>query len=402
MKNLITFETSGVAAGSRAVYDALIRMRQTIVDSPENRDHVIDLPEVQLADYAARRGASPLGQIFQAANGLHDHIDAVVVLGHCDAIRSVRAIVDACCHPYHNELSRGSRGSKPRVYFGGDRFDNDAASSLLDRVTRIGNDVSDAERRFAIIVIGHADQSRSTVAMLSLCIDRLRLNLGDETDVWLPRLVIPVMEPSDFLAEYVEPLGCKTTLSIPANTDPIRNILSPISLLPAAFLGLDCMKLLEGAALMNDHFWTAPTNQNTIIRFAAANQIGTNNRNQTGSSFVRPTSKHIALRSLIRWYQRLVDDRWDVDSNVDHQWSIEKGRSDPLIDPFSGTTFDHRLHTEVETSTGSDASPMRLTLPHLDTFVLGQVVQMLIRVRSLVPVASLVPVERGHFGDGSD
>ena len=40
-------------------------------------------------------------------------------------------------------------------------------------------------------------------------------------------------------------------------------------LLPAAMLGLDCMKLLEGAVAVNDHFRDASPDENIVMRLAA-------------------------------------------------------------------------------------------------------------------------------------
>ena len=75
--------------------------------------------------------------------------------GHRRILHGARALMEACCHPYHNELNRASRGSVPRMYFEGNNVDNDAAQGLLDLLpahgplssvsTRIGRSSSSAK-----------------------------------------------------------------------------------------------------------------------------------------------------------------------------------------------------------------------------------------------------------------
>ncbi|HBJ35831.1 MAG TPA: glucose-6-phosphate isomerase, partial [Planctomycetaceae bacterium] len=73
------------------------------------------LPQEMLDDYTKQREASELGRIFKVANSLVKDIDAVVVLGIGGSYMGARAMMDACCNPYHNELRRAGRGSKPRM-----------------------------------------------------------------------------------------------------------------------------------------------------------------------------------------------------------------------------------------------------------------------------------------------
>ena len=91
----------------------------------------IGLPERLLREYLEDRQSSDLGRIFRRANHMQSFADRVVVLGAGGSTFGARSIMDACCQPYWNELSRGDRGSKPRMYFAGDSFDNDATQSLL-------------------------------------------------------------------------------------------------------------------------------------------------------------------------------------------------------------------------------------------------------------------------------
>ena len=75
------------------------------------------LPEEILNAYEQERERSELGRIFKVANSIHDEIDAVAVLGIGGSYMGARAMMEACCDPYHNELSRGgSREQTPHVF----------------------------------------------------------------------------------------------------------------------------------------------------------------------------------------------------------------------------------------------------------------------------------------------
>ena len=99
--------------------------------SPETS--FLQLPWQQHNAYQQHRKESELGRIFGIANSIHDDIDAVVVLGSESLTLAARALMQACCDPYHNELSRADRGSKPRMYFCDHTYDSDAISTLINR-----------------------------------------------------------------------------------------------------------------------------------------------------------------------------------------------------------------------------------------------------------------------------
>ena len=51
---------------------------------------------------------------------------------------------------------------------------------------------------------------------------------------------------------------------------PAISVLSAVGLLPAALMGLDVVKLLEGAVAMNEHFRTAPPQENIVLQFVGS------------------------------------------------------------------------------------------------------------------------------------
>lgn len=57
---------------------------------------------------------------------LMTEVDRVVVLAEPSWLSWSAALMQACCQPHFNELTRGERGSRPRMVFVGDSLDNDA------------------------------------------------------------------------------------------------------------------------------------------------------------------------------------------------------------------------------------------------------------------------------------
>lgn len=261
------------------------------------------LPEEQLAAYERDREQSELGRIFKVANGMHDEIDAVAVLGIGGSYMGARAMMDACCDPFHNELSRGSRGSKPRVYFEGNNVDNDASSALLSRLAAGGYGETVAENRWAIVVISKSGGTMETAVAFRQFLSALECSLGADAEKWLSRLVVPVTGKSGKLQDLAKELGCSEIFNVPDGVGGRFSVLSAVGLMPAAFLGLDCMQLLEGAVAMNEHFKTAPVSENIVLQYVAVNHLLHVHRQKT-IRVMSVWSK--ALESVGLWYDQLL------------------------------------------------------------------------------------------------
>ena len=167
------------------------------------------LPEEQLAQYEADREQSELGRIFRVANGMHDEMDAVVVLGIGGSYMGARAMMEACCDPYHNELSRGDRGSKPRMYFEGNNVDNDATAALLNRLSRGGYGDSPAESKFAIVVISKSGGTMETAVAFRQFLSALENTFAAGSSDQFGRFVVPVTGSSGKLHELATAIGCR-------------------------------------------------------------------------------------------------------------------------------------------------------------------------------------------------
>lgn len=261
------------------------------------------LPSEILRQYREDPQGSELARIFKVANGLHDTIDAVAVLGIGGSYMGARALMDALCHPYHNEISRGSRGSKPRMYFEGNNVDNDASAALLQRLAAGGYGDDPAEDHWAICVISKSGGTMETAVAFRQYLASLEAQLGDSAAELLPKLVVPVTGESGKLHDLATALGCEEVFSVPDGVGGRFSVLSAVGLLPAAMLGVDCVQLLEGAIAMNEHFASAPPEENVVLQYVAVNHLLEKNRGAT-IRVLSTWSK--SLESIGLWYDQLL------------------------------------------------------------------------------------------------
>ena len=220
----------------------------------------IELPARLLAEYRTARGTSELGRILKRATELDNQVDRVVVLGIGGSYMGARALFEACCHPYYNELSRAERGGHPRLYFEGNNVDNDALAGLF----HILGDTKSAElsHRWGAVVISKSGGTLETAVAFRLCLAALARAGANAAE-----RVIPVTGTSGRLFELARALGCKEIFPIPDGVGGRFSVLSAVGLVPAAILGLDVVKLLEGAVAMNDHFRSAPPDSNVVLKY---------------------------------------------------------------------------------------------------------------------------------------
>lgn len=261
------------------------------------------LPEKLLAEYQADRKGSELGRIFKLAHQLHAAVDRVVVLGIGGSYMGAKALMDSCCQPFFNELSRGDRGSKPRMYFEGNNVDNDASQGLLHLLgAHHGKVAADELQRWALVVISKSGGTLETAAALRQFMSALEKSCGGDVEAF-KKLLIPVTGETGKLRNLANELKVPETFPVPDGVGGRFSVLSAVGLVPAAILGLDVVKLLEGAAAMNRHFREAPPEENIILKYVAVNHLletlrGCNVR------ILSVWSK--ALESAGLWYDQLL------------------------------------------------------------------------------------------------
>lgn len=374
------------------------------------------LPEEQLAAYEKHRDASELGRIFNVANGMHDRLDAVVTLGIGGSYMGARAMMEACCDPYHNELSRGRRGSKPRMYFEGNNVDNDASSALLQRLAAGSCEDTAVSDRWGICVISKSGGTMETAVAFRQFLAALEKSLDKDAARQLSDFVFPVTGESGKLHDLATQIGCPEIFAVPDGVGGRFSVLSAVGLLPAAILGLDCMQLLAGAVEMNEHFKNAAPEDNVVLKYVATNHLLEKHR---GCNIRVMSVWSKALESVGMWYDQLlaesngkegkgatplttVNTRDLHSRHQQHQQGhadkvfnnviVKNYRTDPLtvghsdrnqdgLNDLADKTLPQLMDAAIKGTNEAlhaDGRPTTdIVLPTIDTHVLGQLFQML-------------------------
>jgi glucose-6-phosphate isomerase len=261
------------------------------------------LPERLLSEYEADRGGSELGRVLAVTKQMMTEVDRVVVLGIGGSYMGAKALMDACCQPYFNELSRGERGSRPRIYFEGNNVDNDASQGLLHLLgAHREKPASGVEDSWGIVVISKSGGTLETASAFRQYLSALEANCGGDASL-VRRRVIPVTGRSGKLHDFATELGCQEIFPVPDGVGGRFSVLSAVGVVPAALMGINIMKLLEGARAMNEHFRTAKAADNIVLQYTAVNHLMETRRGAT-IRLLSVWSK--ALESAGMWYDQLL------------------------------------------------------------------------------------------------
>ena len=115
--------------------------------------------------------------------------------------------------------------------------------------------------------------------------------------------VVPVTGASGKLFDLATAIGCPDIFEVPDGVGGRFSILSAVGPLPAAILGLDVVKLLEGAAAMNEHFRNAPPCDNRVLDYVGVCHLMEDQR-LANIRVLSVWSK--ALESVGLWYDQLL------------------------------------------------------------------------------------------------
>jgi glucose-6-phosphate isomerase len=221
-----------------------------------------ELPDRLLADLRTHGAQSEVGQIKAAANRLAAAIGSAVVLGIGGSYMGARALLEACCHQYYNEVSAQMRGNRPRIYFEGNNVDNDALVDLEQLL-------ASRDERWGIVVISKSGGTLETAAAFRILLRQLHESLSQQGDTRgeLAKFVIPVTGKSGKLFDLAKALGCRDIFEVPDGVGGRFSVLSAVGLVPAALMGLDVERLLAGAAAMNEHFRNHGPDKNIVLQY---------------------------------------------------------------------------------------------------------------------------------------
>ncbi len=381
----------------------------------------VRLPERMLAEYEAARNDSELGRMLAATKQLMTEVDRVVVLGNSECLSGPRALLRACCQPYFNELSRGERGSRPRMLFVGENLDNDEIQGLLSLLgAHHGREATSIDQRWGLVVIDRGIKPSKTACLLRPLLDALRSNSGGDAHQLQSRIVW-VLGDTSSAQDEASHLGCVARFTFPRAVSDSFSVLSMAGLVPAALLGINIMKLLEGGRTVSEHFRAAKATDNLALQFAGMNHLMDHQRTVTPRGWCDWSR---ALNGMGGWYRHLLrgclrKELLEIDllssellsaiprdeQNANnsrpllHQIVVHKFRFDPLILEYSTRAHEpHEPHDsgmEVEsartlvealhaarqqTDLALQASRwpnVELSMPQVDEPSVGQMLQLL-------------------------
>jgi len=338
------------------------------------------------------RADSELFAILQAARRIRDTVDRVIVLGDGCGPLGARAIFESCAHPCHNDLSRGERGGRPRLSFVGSPLDNDAMQGLLDLVAPAGKPRgSDLLDQWAIIVGGTTDGGPGMAAATRLLLASLFESVGGDHAEVADR-VVPITADGGGLGDLAAALRCTSVFTIPDDVGSGGAVFTPDGLLPAAVVGIDVVRLLQGAAAMNRRFREAPVGENPVLQFAGASR---HMAEQDGMARVL-VSPSTQLDAVGRWHGRLTATA-HRGKTLTTKLVVKEPRRDPLVVPalpacaanadgldrLTGTSWPDLLaatHADRASKDRADSEQPSDTilLPRVDEHSIGQLLQFLV------------------------
>ena len=310
----------------RSLMPRLEAIRQSWICNDQQIDvkrYCLNLPEDLLQEYSRYRSESRLGDIFTLANHFQAHTDRVVFIGSAQAQSVVHTFLNACCDPYWNELHRGERGSKPRVYCIGDSLDNDTYQGLLHLFSPLRPSNRQEPLGWGAIALEPRSHAPG------------QLFVRDHIEQYLRSSGLEAF----FLQSPIRsPLQSQRSSTIESSFLAF----SEIGMLPAAILGINIMELLSGAAFASRLFVSTPANENPILRWVAWKlSAPTRNLSVWNQSLMAATKWLNHLGASRRGDAIATDIRWNVVTPLSHRLAdhellscnhlwVDQPRFDPL------------------------------------------------------------------------
>ncbi len=266
----------------------------------------IDLPQKLLDGYKRKQDASELGKVLRLAQRLRDTVDRVVILGTGGSYLAPKAIFDALCHTYHNEMPAKLRMGKPRIYFEGNNADNDALQDLFELLENTCVEPELVEERWGIVVISKSGDTLETAATYRAMKGEAAKFYGAKSEM-LRKVIVPVTgAKGSKLRDLCKADGIPDDdiLTIPDDVGGRYSAFTGVGLLPAAVMGLDVRAMLLGAAAMTRRFIEEPFDRNPVLQFAAVNHLMTE-RGKTTRVLSAWSKK---LEAVGWWYDQLLSE----------------------------------------------------------------------------------------------
>ena len=399
-------------AARSAVLERLLDARTTLTADADGSSTAasFDPLDIDFVNWPTRllQDEAELSRIEEVGSRFRERADALVLLGIGGSSMGPRALFSALCDPYHNERPRDARRDAPRIYFEGDNLDNNDQVALLDGLAHV------RDQNWNLLVTSKSGSTIETAIALRIFLAALEARLGDSAEVAESLAVVTGAQSR--LRDLAEGMGCENIFTLPEAIGGRFSVLTAVGLLPAAILGLDLRRLLEGAAEMTRVFREADAGQNPVLGHAATSITAEAHH---GMSVRVLCVWSQALESLGLWHDQLLAESLgkggrgatpltavntrDLHSRgQQHQDGrrdklitnllVRETRTTPLVIPPRGDDIDNlnrlagrTLHEVLEAAVqgtnrayAQDARPTADILLHrLDEFSIGAVLQML-------------------------
>jgi glucose-6-phosphate isomerase len=229
-------------------------------------------------------------------------IDAFVVLGIGGSALGPMAVQQAVNHPFYNELPREQRKGFPKLYVI-DNVDPERLAYLFDVID---------PAKCLFNVISKSGSTSETMSQFMIIKDLLDKKLGEDAK---SHIVCTTDHEKGNLIKIAKQEGYKTYY-IPSLVGGRFSELTPVGLLPAAFCGVDIKKLLAGAAFMDELSLEDDPWKNPAYMYAILNCIGM--EKGLNISVMMPYAD--SLKYISDWYAQLwaesLGKKFDLDGKV--------------------------------------------------------------------------------------
>ena len=271
-------------------------------------------PQNLLTHYMTDRRSSELFAVLRAAAELRKLVDRIVVIGspHLQAV--IQVLLQACCDPFFNELSRAQRGCRPRMTFLQDSNDVDCARGLLE-LLQCSPPTLDASSQWGILALPESAVpagDTSSDQLINRFTKMLRAQAGETR--WRERWVLAADAPSCWM-DWATAQGCTNVfpmVRMPTAINQFDEFFGPGVLVAAALLGIDVVRVLQGAAQVAGEFLDADEFSRAEPRLPAAVRYARFCHQSGYESAARPNGNshwivagNEALRKFASWYQQL-------------------------------------------------------------------------------------------------
>ncbi|MCC7085507.1 MAG: hypothetical protein IT427_10920 [Pirellulales bacterium] len=371
--------------------------KQLIDATADDCSHWLNWPRRLLEDHQAQRHRGLLSRWLTAAKHFRHSVDRAVILGSPASIAVLKAVFAACCHPYHNELSRGERGGRPRIYFASTHSGNDAIQGLLDLLPQ-GRRLHLNNESWGIVALDDGNESELLTAICKACWNVLLGTTAPGEEAERTMLIGPAGSPLVEFAEQANLPRLPHFSPLPfagegpgaideLHADCSQNSFHPGILLAAAAMNIDVVQYLFGAVTVTDRFRASPVGDNLALDFAGYWHLLTERRGIRGWLVDCSTE----LKPLAQWWRGSDASRLR-DPSLLIQWLLDSVRRDrlriaiPAGEAPSGRkkTLDRNL-PDVSWATAESVRGQRaasglptaiVRLPTVNEATVGQLLQM--------------------------